>query len=154
MIKIDLVENLSSGHNDLVFEMSGLGIEKKLDSYYFAAAIEPKTGLNEIKTAIIALVSSWKSRIDTLKEGEIIHLPIDFSDQHTGCIQLEKQDDLKLSYGWSKKAGYAVDPINPINYFDSIEDFKPDNQMTISVKQEELAKNLDAIITNLMSNGG
>jgi len=45
-----------------------------------------------------------------LDDGQNIYLPIDFSDQYTGCLKVEKNSDLNLTYGNSRREGWNVDP--------------------------------------------
>ncbi len=60
--------------------------------------------------------------------------------QCTGCLKIEKKEDLILTYGNSNREGWRVDPINPIDYFDSITDFKLLSKQTLTVKQTDFKK--------------
>ena len=138
LINIEVLDNKQGGHEDLLFDIPGLVNQKRFDTYYFALAIEPKNGLTEIKKAVGLLINSWNRKIKELEKGKTIYLPIDFSDQYTGCIKLEKGNSINLTYGYSMKEGWNVDPINPTDYFDSIKDFKPEGNESLKVEQEEL----------------
>ena len=122
---------------------------QKFDTYYFAIAIEPKKGFSETKNAVAQLIMAWKRRLRLLVEGQVIYLPIDFSDQYTGCIRVEKQNDLYLTFGYSRREGYTVDPINPSNYFDSITDYRTQNVNPLIVSQSDFEKCLDEQIEKL-----
>jgi hypothetical protein len=149
LIKIELIDNDQNGHEDLLFEIPGLVGQKKFDTYYFALAIEPKNGLSEIQKAVSHLIESWKQEINRLKYGQSIYLPIDFSDQYTGCIKLEKHDKLNLTYGYSMREGWSVDPINPTDYYTSVNDFKSEVDKSLVVEQNELENCLNKLIVNL-----
>jgi hypothetical protein len=149
LINIEIIENEKSGHEDLVFEIPGLVGQKKFDTYYFALAIEPKNGIEELKNAVAELIASWNEKQAELKNGQIIYLPIDFSDQYTGCLKVEKNNDLKLTYGYSRREGWSIDPINPTEYYESITDFDTDNETSLTIKQTEFENCLTDIIEKL-----
>lgn len=67
LLNIEILENEKGGHEDLIFEIPNLISQQKLDTYYFALAIEPKSGLKEIKKAVSKLLESWnKKRLVTI----------------------------------------------------------------------------------------
>ncbi|WP_445749923.1 hypothetical protein [Polaribacter sp.] len=149
LLNIEIIENDKSGHVDLVFEIHELINQKKFDTYYFALAIKPKSGIQEIKNAVAELIDSWNKKQAKLENGEIIYLPIDFSDQYTGCLKVEKRIDLNLTYGFSRREGWSVDPLNPKDYYESITDFEPEKENTITIKQSEFEKCLSKVIKKL-----
>ncbi|WP_298512774.1 hypothetical protein [uncultured Kordia sp.] len=151
LIHIDVIENDKGGHEDLVFEIPNLISQKQFDTYYFALTIEPKSGIRAIKNAVSQLITSWNKRLMTLKNGHIIYLPIDFSDQYTGCLKVEKNSDLHLTYGFSRREGWSVNPINPIDYFESITDFEANDEKSITVPQEPFQKCLTELSEKLKS---
>ncbi|PRX56651.1 hypothetical protein [Flagellimonas meridianipacifica] len=150
-LNIEIIENNGGGHNDLLFEIPKLIGQQKFDTYYFALAIEPKHGIAEIKNAVARLIDSWNKKQAELKNGQVIYLPIDFSDQYTGCLRVEKKNDLTLSYGFSRREGWRGDPMNPVDYFESITDFNSINEKSITVNQLEFEKCLTEIIEKLKS---
>ncbi len=97
------------------------------------------------------LITSWNKKQSELKNGEIIYLPIDFSDQGTGCIKVEKNNDLKLTYGISGQEGWSVNPITPNEYYESITDFYPLNEKSLTVSQSEFEECLTELINKLKS---
>ncbi len=149
LLNIEIIENNKGGHEDLMFEIPGLIGQQKFDTYYFALAILPKNGINEIKNAVAELIASWNKKQAELKSGETIYLPIDFSDQYTGCLKVEKKNNLTLTYGFSRREGWSVDPINPNKYFESITDFESENKKSLTVGQSEFEKCLDGLIEKL-----
>ena len=120
LLKIEIIENDKGGHEDLIFEIPELISLQKFDTYYFALAIEPKSGIKEIKSSVAELIASWNKKLAEIKSGQVIYLPIDFSDQYTGCLRVEKENDLNLTYGFSRREGWSVDPINPSEYYESM----------------------------------
>lgn len=146
MFYLSLQESDTAGHSDLSFEFPALGLSERLDTYYFALAIEPKSGSKEIKKAIALLLQSWKSRLNKLIEGETIYLPIDFSDQYIACLEVSKNSELEINYGFTQVGGYAVNPINANNFFDSVKDFKPTVSKSIKIPQSEFVSRLDLLI--------
>lgn len=151
LIIIEIIENDKGGHEDLVFEIPELISRQNFDTYYFALAIEPKNGIEEIKNAVAELISSWNKKQTEMENGQVIYLPIDFSDQYTGCLKVEKKNDLNLTYGFSRREGWSVDPINPTDYYESITDFDSENENSITVKQTEFEMCLTELIGKLKS---
>ncbi len=151
LLYIEIIENGKGGHQDLIFEIPNLISPQKYDTYFFALAIEPKNGIAEIKNAVAELILSWNKRLTQLKNGQVIYLPIDFSDQYTGCLRVEKTNDLKLTYGFSRQEGWCVDPTNPSEYFESITDFVAENEKSIIVKQSEFEKCLNDTVKKLQT---
>ncbi len=151
LINIEIIENDKGGHEDLVFEISKLISQQKFDTYYFDLAIEPKSGIKEIKNAVAELIASWNKKQAELENGQIIYLPIDFSDQYTGCLKVEKKNELILTYGFSRREGWSVDPINPTEYYETITDFDTENENSLIVEQAEFEKCLTGLIKKLKS---
>jgi len=151
LINIKIIENDQGGHKDLIFEIPNLISQQKFDTYYFALAIEPKIGKKEIKNAVAELIASWNKKQAKMKSGQVIYLPIDFSDQYTGCLRVEKKNDLNLTYGFSRREGWSVNPINPTEFYESITDFDTEKEKSITVKQSEFGKCLTELIEKLKS---
>ena len=151
LLKIEIIENDKGGHEDLIFEIPNLISQQKFDSYYFALAIEPKNGIKEIKNAVAELIASWNKKQAEMENGQVIYLPIDFSDQYTGCLRVEKKNDLNLKYGFSRREGWTVDPINPTEYYESISDFDTENDKSLTVNQSEFEKCLTKLTEKLKS---
>ncbi len=151
LLNIKIVENDKGGHEDLIFEIPNLISQQKFDTYYFALAIEPKNGLKEIRKTVAELLESWNKKQTELKNRDTIYLPIDFSDQYTGCLKVEKENDLNLTYGFSRKEGWSVGPINPSEYFESITDFESENNKSLIVRQSDFENCLTELIENLKS---
>jgi hypothetical protein len=151
LINIEIIENDKGGHEDLLFEIPELISLQRFDTYYFALAIEPKSGIKEIKNAVAELIASWNKKQTEMENGQVIYLPIDFSDQYTGCLKVEKKNDLNLTYGFSRREGWSVDPINPTEYYESITDFDTEIEKSITVNQSEFEKCLTKLVGKLKS---
>lgn len=132
-----MIDNDNGGHKDLLFMINGLVDSKSFDTYYFAFAIEPISGLTNIKNAVGQLISFWRDKTLELKDSETIYLPIDFSDQYTGCLRVVRdKDEVVLTYGNSRVEGHAVNPLNPINYYKVIKDFEADSgELKLDLKE-------------------
>lgn len=147
IIQIEKLENNEGGHHDLLFKIPGLVETKFFDTYYFALAIEPRDGAEEIKHAIGELMLYWKNKLVESKEGEAIYLPIDFSDQYIGCVRaIHQNNTFTLSYGYTLIEGFAISPINPGDFYKNVEDFKVDDESQLIVNQSELISTLEKLI--------
>ena len=150
LLNIKIIENNKGGHEDLLFDVRGLICEKYFDTYYFSLAIEPKSGILEIKSAVAKLLGAWMKQVNGLRSGNIIYLPIDFSDQYTGCLKVENLEDrLLLTYGLSKREGWSVNPISPSEYFHSIIDFEAESITGKSISKIEFVNALNWQIKKL-----
>jgi len=148
LLTIDVLENGKEYHEDLVFEIPGLLSQQQFDTYYFALAIEPKSGISEIKNAIAALITSWKQELTKLKNGDVIYLPIDFADQGTSSIKVSKNKHLTLTFGTSSREGWSINPLHPVDYYKSITDFRNLNENSLEVRQVDFEKCLTYNIEN------
>ena len=123
---VAIIENDEGGHDDLIFSIPGLTGTETFDTYYFALAIESRENAENVRGAVAELLQFWIDKIDETKNGETIHLPIDFSDQYTGCLRIKNESDqMTLTYGSSMREGWAVNPLNPEKYYKAINDFRP-----------------------------
>jgi len=141
-------------HKDLMVSVQKNGFNGIFDSYYLGLDDEIKTdlkGLEKINLVLKKLIEYWIKTITEAKNREVHYLPIDFSDQYTGCFRIEKKDNnLLVSYGYSLIEGYSVSPSNPGNYATSISDFEENPEFSsFSVSQDELVSSLRKIIDGL-----
>lgn len=152
IISVDIIDNDQGGHKDLLFSIPDLVGNREFDTYYLALAIEPDDSISDIKRAAGQLLQFWKNKIQATKNGETIYLPIDFSDQYTGCLRVDKRDKkLSLTYGFSRREGYAVNPLNPDDYYKSIKDFEADSNKQLTIEENDFIENLDRIIIKFNS---
>ncbi len=148
IIQIEILDK--GGHKDLKFRIKDLTESLTFDTYYFILASEPCDGIADIKKSIAKFINHWRLQVKSMQNGQTKYFPIDISDQYTGCLKIEKQDEnLQIAYGWSKQEGYWLDINDPTHYFDSIEDFKTDIAHTIFVKQQDFLNSLKNLINEL-----
>ncbi len=150
ILNIEIIDNDKGGHNDLLFSIPDLIGDKEFDTYYFFLTIEPVETIDDIKNAVSQLIQFWYNKVSESKKGETIFLPIDFSDQYTGCLKVQNQgEQLVLTYGFSRREGYTVDPLNPENYYKEITDFEADSEKQITVDPSIFISTLDKQIRKL-----
>lgn len=150
ILSIDIIDNDKGGHDDLLFSIPDLIGDREFDTYYFCIAVETAETIDDIKNAVSQLLQFWIDKVSESKNGETIFLPIDFSDQYTGCLKVNKNDgQLILTYGFSRREGYAVDPLNPENYYKEISDFEADPEKVLTVEPTVFLSALDRQIRKL-----
>ena len=150
ILTIAIIDNGRGGHKDLLFSMPDLIGDKEFDTYYFGTAVGPTETIDPIKNAVSQLIQFWLDKVSKIKIGETIFLPIDFSDQYTGCLKVQKQGtQFVLTYGFSGKEGYAVDPLNPENYYQQINDFEADPEKQLIVEPTAFISTLHRQIKKL-----
>ena len=136
------------GHNNILVEIPEMNFNNQFDAYYFQLEKEPFE-IQDIKNGISELLGYWKEKIIDLKSGNSIYLPIDFSDEYTGCFKLTAKENKKIQmeYGFSRIEGYSISPTKPEEYYKSVKDFENDNEYSVfEVTKKEL---LDSIIRNI-----
>jgi hypothetical protein len=150
ILTVSIIDNGQRGHDDLLFSIPDLIGDREFDSYYFWLAIEPAETTADLKYAVSELLCYWHDKVEESENGDIIFLPIDFSDQYTGCLKVQNSDDeLVLTFGFSRRAGWAVSPIDPGNYFREVNDFEADSDKQISVDRVTFISALDRQIKKL-----
>ena len=150
---IDIIDNDKGGHKDLLFEIPGLVSLQEFDLYYFALAIEPYESKADIILAVVHLLSYWRQKIEETGQGEKIYLPIDFSDEYTGCLQVEKKDEaLHLIYGYTTEIqGWYISPLDPGDCYKSVTAFQPDTTEPLVVDEQEFITSVVQQIQKLTS---
>ena len=150
LLTIEVIENDRGGHDDLLLAIPELLGSKTFDTYYFCLAIEPKATTDDIRNAVAQLLQFWLDKIEEMKNEEIVYLPIDFSDQYTGCLKvLKKATQLILNYGFSRREGWAVNPLNPNNFYKEINDFQSETEKQLAVDKANFIFYLDKQIQKL-----
>jgi len=124
LLRIQIWE-ASNGHRDLLVALAGFPA-LTLDTYYFSLATEASSSIMSAPHALAALLMHWVTAIERVTTDQSIYLPIDFSDQYTGCFNVYcSGDSLSLTYGLSKREGWSVNPLDPGDYCSTITDFQP-----------------------------
>lgn len=144
LLKIEIINNNRVGHQDILFEISGLTGAEVLDSYFLLIH-------KNRESAVSSLMQYWREKIINSKNGETVFLPIDFSDEYTGCLKVDKLgDNLKLTYGYSQFGrGRFVNPANPGNYSKGVKDFKDTEKKSLIVNEKLMILALDKQISKL-----
>ncbi|MES2775834.1 MAG: hypothetical protein V4722_16790 [Bacteroidota bacterium] len=136
LLQLEIIENNECRHRDLKFSIKGLIERQEFDTYFFAVQIDDFENLREIKNAVVNLLNYWAMETQNAKDDRPIYLPIDFSDEYTGCIRVLGQgDQVVLTYGFSHLEGHSVNPLNPGNYCNSISDFEMTVNQSIEVSK-------------------
>ncbi len=152
ILQVDIMDNKKGGHDDLIFSIEGLVDKLILDTYYFIIEIEPYETLQDIKNAVGQLLTYWLTEIQNVDEGKQIYLPIDFSDQYTGCLKVLKQgESIQLTYGFSDREGYSINPLSPGDYSTTITDFKDTQNKTIEVTSDDFMNSVRHQIDRLVN---
>ena len=84
------------GHKDLIVTVEKNKFRGIFDSYYLGLDDAIKTdlrGREKIKLVLVRLIEYWLKCIQESRDGAVFYLPIDFSDQYTGCFRITKKDD-------------------------------------------------------------
>lgn len=145
----------TNGHNDLLVEIPKMNFIKEVDSYYFQIEKEPFE-IHDIEKGISELLEYWKNKIIDIKMENPIYLPIDFSDEYTGCFKLEEHNNsIHIEYGFSRIEGFSISPTNPGNYYKRVDDFKSDDEYPkIEVPRKILLDSIGKNIKDLNKNVG
>lgn len=137
ILNIQVLETNATPATEIALEIPALNLQNKIDSYYFALAIEPNCGIKAQKNAVAQLLKSWINAVQNAAMGSEIYLPIDFQDQGTCCIKVVKTEVLTLCYGCTSREGWSIDVLTPDDFYYSITDFLPTNKATTTVNHTE-----------------
>jgi hypothetical protein len=148
MLQVEILDNDKGGHEDLTVTVDGL-ISKVFDTYYFVIAVEPED-LQDMKNAVAKLLMYWKEQIQSVTDGQKLHLPIDFSDQYSGCIEVaQEREYLHLRYGYTEREGWNINPIDPGDYSKTVSDFEDTENITLEVSKADFIKAIERQIIKL-----
>ena len=115
-----------TGHNDIVFCLDDYSCV--CDSYYFFIDYTIDDGDESVEKALKVmrqLLQQWIDAVENLAENEVVHLPFDFSDQFTGCVECTfSKGELSLRAGYSNREAWRSWPSDISNYIHAIKDFK------------------------------
>lgn len=152
IFEAQIINNNQVGHRDLIFGIAGLFANREFDSYYFSIAIEPNDTIQDLRNALATLFSYWITEAKQLPDNHSIFLPIDFSDQYTGCLKVVSCGPiLQLTYGYSEREGFTVNPLDPGDYSTSVTDFKDTENKTIEVLKSDFLSSLKEMIDRLQN---
>lgn len=141
----------NSLHNDLFLHFGDQVIE--CDSYYFALDqnIKPeKEDADKIKTVIKELLNQWKLYVSRLKSDEVIYLPFDFSDEYTGCLRCESQNDyVLLTVGYLQFEGWLFCPSDISTYVKSNKLFIKSKDSNAKLRKSEFLSQIKQSIESI-----
>lgn len=148
-MKLEIRDN-GTAHKDLFVIFDMLDVNVITDTYYFIIdnQFEPEIeDSSKARRSLINLLNYWIQNIEALQIKEIRYLPIDFSDQYTGCFKLNRVEEelIEISYGYSLREGYTVSPANPMEYATSINDYEQTSKREIITKNDLIAYIKDSI---------
>jgi hypothetical protein len=150
LIHIKIIDNDRGGHGDILFQISGLTDQRMFDSYFFILAMEQNRKVDKLPMGVAKLFQYWREKALMMRENDTIFLPIDFSDEYTGCVKLSKfNNTFNLTYGSSRIMGLNVNPLDPENFYKDVKDFEADSNKYVVVLQKDFINSLDTIIDEL-----
>jgi hypothetical protein len=92
----------------------------------------------------------WRDEIQSTKDGQKLHFPIDFSDQYSGCVEVvQRGGNLLLRDGYTERGGWNINPLDPGDYSKTVADFKDTENITIEVSKADFIKAIESQITKL-----
>ncbi len=138
-------------HDDLVVQIGDNWFENTFDSYFLAldASYKPNDeSIQKTRQVLMKLLDYWKENIQNLANHETCYLPIDFSDQSTGCFKVTRVDNhLVIVYGYSRREGWSVSPSSPGDYSKTVNDFAEDH--SLPQKEFDRQEFIDSIKDNI-----
>ena len=164
VIQILLLEK-DDFYKDLVVKVKGRDFIKKFDSFYLEndsecdeykndSYPEKLEGIKKVKAVLVQLLKYWLENVNTLENNENCYLPIDFSDEHTGCFQVKREgESFILFYGSSSKEGWSIPPSSPGDFSKEVIDFKKDeNFKELTVTRSALILSIKEMIRKFSEN--
>ncbi len=152
ILNIELIDKGfgSRGHEDILFSIPRLGVDQECDLYYFSFSKDSDNTFDDTINAFCTLIEFWREKTLECNDNSTIYLPIDFSDEYSGCLKLKREDkNLILTYGYSLREGWSIDPMRPEDYYKEITDFKADPDLQLAVDRGEFLNNLDSQIQKI-----
>ena len=114
-------------HNDLLVAVGGT--ERRCDTYYFALdqGVEPdREDAEKIRRVIARLLQQWIDALRLQREGEVVFLPFELSDEYTGCLECRRAgESVNVRLGWSRRQGWSFRASDISGYVRSVRDFQP-----------------------------
>lgn len=99
-------------HDDLVLSIGGRDFV--CDTYYLAldqGVSADREDVGKIRMVLARLMEQWLDALKVLRDGRVVYLPFDFSDQSTGWLACERTaNEVEISRGWALLEGWAIMP--------------------------------------------
>jgi hypothetical protein len=144
-----LLENNSTGHNDLVLRFAGNSWQ--CDTYYLVLDGESLPGPNDtakIRRILQKILEQWLYAVENVPDGSTVYLPYDFSDEYTAWLRCSRMGDTaSVCRGWAEEEGWKISPSSVGHYLTHLPGFRPDGP-TVDVSMRELIE----AVRNLTAN--
>lgn len=153
MIRIAYLNN-SIGNKNLLLEVDEIHLREIADSYYFALdnSFMPE---EESDTKVILnlrkLLEAWQDKLKTIRNGEEILLPFDFSDEYIGGLRIKglEEEKIQVDYGFTTKfTGASINPSESLLRTLINEKFKSTSSFFVTMK-ENLINQITSSLANL-----
>ncbi|UYQ95587.1 hypothetical protein MKQ68_10790 [Chitinophaga horti] len=129
MIRITNVQ-ADDSHRDILIVFDELRLVETVDSYYLAidhAFMPGMSGDLKVTLVLEKLIARWHEFVLELGTGDVVYLPVDFSDQYLGCFRVERLTSgyVLVSYGFTTAiTGHHISPSDIPRLKLSDEDYK------------------------------
>ena len=137
-----------TAHDDLILRFAGQ--TRVCDTYYLAidrGLLPEREDDYKVRAVLRRLLEQWLTAVENIRDGGIIYLPYDFSDEYTGWLQGRRSDNLlELSLGWAAIGGWSFYPSAVGEYLTQLSDFHPDGP-SIQVTVAELVQAIQESIS-------
>ena len=100
------------------------------ESYYLG--LQPNSETHEFRpaTGTRQLVSEWIRLLSTLRDGEQLFLPFDFSDEYTRWLHCHREArNVTIVFGWASVEGWAISPKDLSPHAHGLPGFMPDEPL-------------------------
>ena len=158
VIQLSLLEK-DDFSKDFIVKVKGREFTKTLDSFYLEndseydeykndSYPEKLEGYKKVRAVLVQMLKYWLENVNKLENNETCYLPIDFSDQYTGCFKVKRiEEDVIITYGQSLIEGWSIVPSNPGNYSTSVSDFEKDAELKeLTVTRSALILSIEEMI--------
>jgi hypothetical protein len=133
-------------HDDLILQFAGK--TWCCDSYYLAldnTLLPGREDTEKVRVVLKRLIEQWLEAAENLRDGGVIYLPYDFSDEWIGCLRCSRSgDNVTVSHGRSSMNGFSVIPSAVGQYMTDMIGFRPD-EPTVQGDIEELIESIRSI---------
>lgn len=100
------------------------------ESYYLG--LQPNSESSEFRpaTGTTQLVSEWIRLLSSLRDGEQLFLPFDFSDEYTRWLHCHREArNVTIVFGWATVEGWAISPKDLSPHAHGLPGFMPDEPL-------------------------
>ena len=97
------------------------------ESYYLG--LQPSSENHEFRPVegTVQLVGEWIRLLTTLKDGQQLFLPFDFSDEYTRWLTMHREGrNVTIVFGWATVEGWSISPRDLSQFAHGLPNFMPD----------------------------